>query len=155
MTTGCIAERISMPNRALTGVVAWKAATTDSSQTGRRMGMPQQIDDFTIALRELTDMGACDLKVYNNLDRLWRLVERYKMTAPITIGVVDKKARYVRAICGNHDQTAGWQLNEETSAVTQTSGAEVEFPLTIRVQDARGNVLKMRLQLELPKPNSP
>jgi hypothetical protein len=91
-------------------------------------------------------VAACDLKVYNDLDRLWRMVERYKMTAPITISVVDNKARYVRAICGNHRQAAGWQLKDETPAVEQTPGAEVEFPLAIGVQDARGNILKMRIR---------
>jgi hypothetical protein len=61
----------------------------------------RKIDDFTIALPEWTDMAACELKVYDRLDRLWRMVERYKMTAPITIRVVDNQARSVRAICGN------------------------------------------------------
>jgi hypothetical protein len=42
------------------------------------------MDDFTIILPELTDITSCDLKVYDGLDRLWRPVERYKMTAPIT-----------------------------------------------------------------------
>ena len=58
--------------------------------------MPQGIDDFTIVLPELTDMAACELKVYDGLDRLWRMVESYKMTAPIAIRVVDNKARCVR-----------------------------------------------------------
>jgi hypothetical protein len=44
--------------------------------------MPKGIDDFTIVLPELTDMAACELKVYDGLDRLWRMVERYKMTLP-------------------------------------------------------------------------
>jgi hypothetical protein len=34
--------------------------------------MPQGIDDFTIILSELTDMAACELKVYDGFDRLWR-----------------------------------------------------------------------------------
>ena len=42
--------------------------------------MPQGIDDFTIILPELTDMAACELKVYDGLDQLWRMIERYKMT---------------------------------------------------------------------------
>ena len=50
------------------------------------------MDDFTIILPELTDMTSCDVKVYEGLERLWRMVERYKMTAPITITVVDKTA---------------------------------------------------------------
>jgi hypothetical protein len=33
-----------------------------------------------------------NLKVYDGLDQLWRMVERYKVTAPITITVVDKTA---------------------------------------------------------------
>jgi hypothetical protein len=47
--------------------------------------MPKGIDDFTIILPVLTDMAACELKVYGGFDRLWRMVERYKMTAPIAI----------------------------------------------------------------------
>jgi len=30
----------------------------------------KDIDDFTIVLPELTDMAACELKVYDGLDRL-------------------------------------------------------------------------------------
>jgi hypothetical protein len=62
--------------------------------------MPRTIDAFTIVLPELTDMAAYELKVYDGLDRLWRMVERYKMTAPIAIRVVDNKARSVRALRG-------------------------------------------------------
>jgi hypothetical protein len=62
--------------------------------------MPQAIDDFTTVLPELTAMAACELKVYDGLDLLWRMVERYKMTAHIAIRVVDKKARSVRALRG-------------------------------------------------------
>ena len=50
--------------------------------------MPQGIDDFTIVLPELTTMAVCELKVCDGLDRLWRMVERYKLTAPIAIRVV-------------------------------------------------------------------
>jgi hypothetical protein len=32
--------------------------------------MPQAGDDFTVVLPELTDMAACELKVYEGLDRL-------------------------------------------------------------------------------------
>jgi hypothetical protein len=113
--------------------------------------MPQGVDDFTIVLPELTDMAACDLKIYEGLDRLWRMVERYKMTAPIAIRVVDNKARCVRAIRGNRYQGAGWQLEDETTAAAPLGG-EVEFPLTINAQDAKGNILKMRLQLGVQKP---
>jgi hypothetical protein len=115
--------------------------------------MPREIDDFTIVLPELTELGACDLKVYKDLDRLWRMVERYKMTSPITISVVDNKAGCVRAICGAHHQAGSWQLKDDTSAVLQSRKCEVEFPLTIRVQDSKGNILKMRLQLEVATPN--
>jgi hypothetical protein len=114
--------------------------------------MPQGIDDFTIVLPELTDMAACELKVYDGLDRLWRMVERYKMTAPIAIRVVDNKARCVRAIRGTRYQAAGWQLQDETTAGASPLGGEVEFPLTINLQDAKGNILKMRIQLGIPKP---
>jgi len=111
--------------------------------------MPQGIDDFTIILSELTDMAACELKVYEQLDRLWRMVERYKMTSPVTIRVVDNKARCVRAFCANRDRAGVWQLMDERTAVPPPLGAEVEFPLTINAQDAKGNVLKMRVQLEM------
>jgi len=108
--------------------------------------MPQDIDDFTIVLPEATEMAACELKVYDGLDRLWRMVERYKMTAPIAIRVVDNKARCVRTIRGTRYQAAGWQLEDETTAVAPPRGGEVEFPLSMNVQDANGNILKMRLQ---------
>jgi hypothetical protein len=114
--------------------------------------MPQDIDDFTIVLPELTEMAAGELKVYYGLDRLWRMVERYKMTAPIAIRVVDNKERCVRTIRGNRYQAAGWQLEDETTAVAAPLGGEVEFPLTINVQDAKGNILKMRLQFGVQKP---
>jgi hypothetical protein len=124
----------------------------DSEPTWRTVESPQGIDDFTIVLPELTDMAACELKVYDGLDRLWRMVERYKMTAPIAIRVVDNKARCVRAIRGTRNQAAGWQLEEETNAVTPPLGGEVEYPLNINLQDAKGNILKMRIQLGIPKP---
>jgi|SRR5208337_3824982 len=114
--------------------------------------MPQGIDDFTILLPELTDMAACELKVYYGLDRLWRMVERYKMTTPIAIRVVDNKARCVRTIRGNRHQAASWQLEDETTAAAPSLGGEVEFPLSINVQDGKGNILKMRLQFGVQKP---
>src|SRR5205807_8528474 len=64
-------------------------------------------------------------------------------------------ARCVRAIRGTRYQAAGWQLEDETTAVAQPLGGEVEFPLTINSQDAKGNILKMRLQLGVPKPELP
>jgi hypothetical protein len=39
-------------------------------------------------------------------------------------------------------------LLDEPSAIDQTPAGAVEFPLTVRVEDAKGNVLKMRLQVE-------
>jgi hypothetical protein len=48
------------------------------------------MEDFTIVLPELADIGSCDLKVYDAPDQLRRMVERYKMTAPITITVEGK-----------------------------------------------------------------
>ena len=80
--------------------------------------------------------------MYDGLDRLWRMVERYKMTAPIAIRVVDNKARCVRAIRGTRYQAAGWQLEDETTAVAPSLGGEVEFPLTINSQDSKGNNLE-------------
>lgn len=114
--------------------------------------MPQRIDDFTIVLPELTDMAACELKVYDGFDRLWRLVERYKMTAPIAIRVVDNKGRCVRALRGTRYEAGGWHLKDKTAAVAPPPGGEVEFPLSVNVQDARGNILKMRLQLGVTRP---
>jgi hypothetical protein len=114
--------------------------------------MAQKIDDFTIVLSEWTDMAECELKVYEGLDRLWRMLERYKMTAPIAIRVLDNKARCVRAIRGSRSEAAGWQLEDEPTAVTPHIETEVEPPLTLNVQDAKGNVLKMRLQLGVVKP---
>jgi hypothetical protein len=116
--------------------------------------MPQGIDDFTIPLSHSIDMGACDLKVYNGLERLWRMVARYTMASPLTITVVDKKAEHLRSIRGNHDPATGWKLEDETTTLAQTLAGNVEFPLTIRVQDARGSILKMRVQLETTMPNS-
>jgi hypothetical protein len=114
--------------------------------------MAQEIDDFTIVLSEWTDMAECELKVYEGLDRLWQMLERYKMTAPIAIRVVDNKARCVRAIRGSRSEAAGWQLEDEPTALTPPIESEVEPPLTLNVQDAKGNVLKMRLQLGVVKP---
>ena len=47
--------------------------------------MPQKIDDFTIVLPEWTNMAECELKLYDGLDRLWRMVERYKMNRLRTV----------------------------------------------------------------------
>jgi hypothetical protein len=74
------------------------------------------------------------------------MVERYKMTAPITITVVDKAARHVRAMRGYRIQARAWQLEDTLTAATPPLEGEFEFPLTIKVQDAKGNILKMRLQ---------
>jgi hypothetical protein len=107
--------------------------------------MPQVTDDFTIILPELTDMVSGELKIYEGLAQLWRMVEHYKMTAPLAIRVIDNKARCVRTICGNHHPTTGWQLAEDT--LKAAPGDEVEFPLTINTQDAKGNKLNMKVQL--------
>jgi hypothetical protein len=109
--------------------------------------MPQRIDDFTIVLPELTDMATGELNTYDGLDQLWRMIERYEMTAPIAIKVVDNKARCVRAIHGDRHEATGWQLEDETPSLKPPLGDEVEFPLTIHTQDAKGNILKMRIQL--------
>ena len=112
---------------------------------------PHAMDDFTIILPALPDMASCDLKLYGALDRLWRMVERYKMATPITITVVDKVARNVRAIRGYRIQAGAWQLEDTVTAATPPSDGEFEFPLIINVQDAKGNILKMRLPLEVAK----
>jgi hypothetical protein len=46
----------------------------------------------------------------------------------------------------------GGQLVKEIAAVAPPLGDEVKFPLTINEQDAKGNILKMRVQLGVPKP---
>ena len=109
--------------------------------------MSKEIDDFTIFVPELTDTATCELKMYHGLDRLWRMVDRYKMTAPLAVSVLDNKARRVRAIRCAHDQTKGWQLEDEIPVGPQPPEAEIEFPLTMNSQDAKGNLLKMRLQV--------
>jgi hypothetical protein len=109
--------------------------------------MPQGIDDFTIVLPELTDMATFGLETYDGLDRLWRMVERYKMTAPVAIRVIDSKMRCVRSFRGYRHPTTGWQLEEKSPSVKSPWGDKVEFPLTLNAQDAKGNILKMRLQL--------
>jgi hypothetical protein len=114
---------------------------------GRTAEVPQGIDDFTIVLPEWTDVATCKLEVYGGLDQLWRMVERYKMAAPIALRVVDNKAICVRAIRGDRHQATAWQLRDETSSVKPPLGDEIESPLTINAQDAKGNILKMRLQL--------
>jgi hypothetical protein len=73
--------------------------------------MPQGIDDFTIVLPELTDMATCGLEMYGGLDRLWRMIERYKMIAPLARRVVDNTATCVRAIRGTRDRAACWISN--------------------------------------------
>jgi len=111
--------------------------------------MSRTVHDFTIVLPQLGDMGACELKVYSEITQLWQMVERYKMTTPITIKIVDQNDGCIRTIRARHDQVAGWQLHDEPSTIDQIAAATaVEFPLTLRVEDAKGNVLKMRLQVE-------
>jgi hypothetical protein len=107
--------------------------------------MPQEPDDFTIPLHHPTDMGVCPLKVYSELEGLWRMVDKYKMKTPISISVVNSSKACVRAIGGHHDRATGWQLHDDISVVPPLD--RPEFPLTLRVRDAHGNILKMRLQL--------
>ena len=109
--------------------------------------MPQAIDDFTIILPELTDLVTGEVKIYDGLDQLWRMVEHYKMTAPLAIRVIDNQARCVRTIRGNHHPATGWQLADDTPSVKSAPDDEVEFPLTINTQDAKGNTLKMKVQI--------
>jgi len=75
------------------------------------------------------------------------MIERYKMLAPIAIRVVDNHARYIRAIRRSRHQATCWHLEDETTAAGSPLGAEVEFPLTLNSQDAKGNILRMRLHL--------
>jgi hypothetical protein len=83
------------------------------------------MDDFTIILPELTDMTSCDLKVYEGLDRLWRIVERYKMTAPITITVVEHVSRHIRTIRGYRILADAWQLEDSLTAAVSASASRV------------------------------
>jgi hypothetical protein len=106
------------------------------------------MDDFTIALPRRIDVAGCTLETYCGLNHLWRMVERYKMAAPIVIRVLDAHAECVRAILADHNQTTSWQLRDETTVVDRPPTAAIEFPVTLEVKDARGNVLKMRLLLE-------
>jgi hypothetical protein len=43
-------------------------------------------------------------------------------------------------------------LEDSLTAATPPFEGEFEFPLTIKVQDAKGDILKMRIQLEVAKP---
>lgn len=104
------------------------------------------MDDFAIALPQLIDVATCELETYSGLSHLWRMVERYKMIAPITIRVLDGRAGCVRTILGDHNQR-GWQLKDVTSAEERPPTGEIDFPVTLEVKDAKGNILKMRLQL--------
>jgi hypothetical protein len=113
--------------------------------------MPQGVDDFTIILPEWYDMAACELRVYEGLDQLWQMVERYKMTAPVTIRVVDSQAKCVRAIRCTRHPTAGWQLEDETAVVGSPLVRTLDFPLTINSQDAKGNILKIRVRFGTPR----
>jgi hypothetical protein len=73
------------------------------------------------------------------------------MTAPITITVVDRPDTFGQfgAIVSRQ---GAWQLEDATNAATPPLGGEFEFPLTLKVQDAKGNILKMRVQREVAKP---
>ena len=80
------------------------------------------------------------------------MVETYKMTTPMAIRVVDNQARGVRAISGTRNQTAHRQLEDETAVVGLPLVGTLEFPLTINSQDAKGNILKIRVQFGRPLP---
>jgi hypothetical protein len=45
-------------------------------------------------------------------------------------------------------------LEDSLTAATPPFEGEFEFPLTINVQNAKGNILKMRIQLEVASLNS-
>jgi hypothetical protein len=111
--------------------------------------MPQGIDDFTIVLPELAGLATLGLQTHDGFDRLWRMVERYKMTDPVAITVIDHKARCLRAFRAYRHPATGWQLEEKSPSVEWPWGDEVEFPLTLNAQDSKGNILKMRLQLAM------
>jgi len=48
------------------------------------------------------------------------MVDRYKMTAPLSIRVVACNEACIRTICGNHDPATGWQLIDQTSSIAQS-----------------------------------
>jgi hypothetical protein len=103
-------------------------------------------DDFTILLPEGADILRGDLNVYVGLHHLWRMVERYKMTSPLTFRVVEKRARYVRSFRGTHTLEGNWQLEETAAAQPSPEEVALELPLNLNSEDAKGNVLKMRVQ---------
>jgi hypothetical protein len=103
-------------------------------------------DDFTILLPEGADILRGDLNVYVGLHHLWRMVERYKMTSPVTFRVVDKRARCVRSFRGTHTLEGNWQLEETAAAQPSPEEVALELPLNLNSEDAKGNVLKMRVQ---------
>src|SRR6267142_3334989 len=111
--------------------------------------MPQGIDDFTIVLPELTDMATCGLEMYYGLDRLWRMIERYTLAAPIAIRVADNTAIRLRVIQCTRDQAACWHLADVRTAAGSSLDGEVELPLTLNSQVAKGNILKMRLHFRV------
>ncbi len=67
------------------------------------------------------------------------MVEEFKMTAPITR----------RDAFG---QFAGIAIKQPVGNRSAPRSGEVKFPLTINVQDAKENIWKMKLQLEVAKP---
>jgi hypothetical protein len=105
------------------------------------------MDDFTIALPQWINLVACELEMYRGLDHLWRMVDRYKMTAPIAIRVLHGRAGCVRTILADRNQTTSWQLKDETTAAERSSGGKIELPVTLELKDAKGNILKIRLEL--------
>lgn len=109
----------------------------------------QQIDDFTIIVPERIDIAHCEVEVYERLDRLWKMVERYKMTAPLAITIFDSEARCLRVLRGVRNRIGGWHLEDQASEVTPHIEGEVQSALILNAKDAKGNVLKMRLELEI------
>lgn len=102
-------------------------------------------DDFTVILPPGFDAAACGWKEYEGLDRLWRMVERYQLTAPVAVEVVDRLGHSVREFHGTRGQGGGWQLEEAPVPTEAPPHGEPEFPLILKMRDAKGNILKMRL----------
>jgi hypothetical protein len=105
-------------------------------------------DDFTIVLDEPGNMESCGIEVFEGFTQLWKLVQRYGMKTPLAITVVDSQSICIRTLRAVHDGSGRWQLTDETSPTSEAhEGKSITFPLTINSKDARGNVLKVRVQL--------
>jgi hypothetical protein len=106
------------------------------------------MDDFTITLDEPRNMESCGMEVFEGLDQLWKLVERYGRETPLTINAVDSQPVCVRTLKAVRDRTGTWKLTEETPPTSAAfEGRTVAVPLIINSKDLSGNILKLRVEL--------